>query len=450
MNDTIAAIATAPGISSISIIRISGSLAIEEVNKIFKGKDLEKVQTHTINYGYIVENNEIIDEVLVSVMKSPKTFTMEDVVEINCHGGIATTNKVLELLLKQNIRLAEPGEFTKRAYLNGRIDLLEANAVMDLINSETEESRNIAISSLMGNTSNMIKNLRAKIVYILSNIEVNIDYPEYDDVEEITNNILLPKVKEIELEIKNIINESKEGLIIKNGINTSIIGRPNVGKSSILNRLLNEEKAIVTNIPGTTRDVVEGKINLDGIILNIIDTAGIRKTDDIVEQIGVNKSYHYLKNSDLILYVLNNNEEITEEDIINIENIKEKNHIIVINKIDLENKIDINRLDKDNIVYISANLNKGFDDLKNKIKSLFNLEKIKSKHTYITNIEHLNTLDKCLIEIDNLYNSIEQDLPIELVSIHLKEIWTMLGNITGETYSEELLDQMFSHFCLGK
>lgn len=313
MNDTIAAISTALGIGAISIIRVSGPDAINIVNKITKFKKITKVSSHTINYDYIVYNKKIIDEVLISVMKAPKTFTKEDVVEINCHGGIAATNKILEILLINGCRLAEPGEFTKRAFLNGRIDLIEAEGIMDLINAKTEKTRSLAINELHGNVSNMIKNLRQKILEILANIEVNIDYPEYEDIEIMTIEQIKDQIKVIEKEVKEIIKKSEDGKIIKEGITVALVGRPNVGKSSLLNCLLETDKAIVTDIEGTTRDSVEGQIVLNGVVINFIDTAGIRKTDDKVEIIGVNKSLKIIENSDLVLFLLNNNEKITKE-----------------------------------------------------------------------------------------------------------------------------------------
>ena len=340
MEDTIAAISTALGVGAISIIRVSGNESINIVNKIFKGKDLTSVSSHTIHYGYIMDKEEIVDEVLVSVMKGPKTFTKEDIVEINCHGGIATTNKVLELILINGARLAEPGEFTKRAFLNGRIDLVEADGIMDLINSKTEKNRQLSINELNGKVSNLIKDLRDKLVGIISNIEVNIDYPEYEDIEVLTNEKILPKVVDFKNQLEKIIKDSEDGKIINEGINVGIIGKPNVGKSSLLNALLEEEKAIVTDIEGTTRDIVEGKINLGGIILNIIDTAGIRETDNVVEKIGVEKSMEIIDKADLIIFVLNNNDIISEEELKILEKIKNKNSIVVINKIDLEKRIN--------------------------------------------------------------------------------------------------------------
>ena len=346
MNDTIAAISTTMGVGAISIIRVSGKDSINIVNKIFKGKDLTNVDSHTITYGHIIDNENIIDEVLVSIMKAPRTFTREDVVEINTHGGIAITNKVLELLLLNGCRLAEPGEFTKRAFLNGRIDLIEAEGVMDLINSKTEKSRKLAINQVNGEVSRLIKELRQKVIEILANIEVNIDYPEYEDIEEMTNSMILSNIDSIEKEIKNILKHSEDSKLIKDGIKTIIIGSPNVGKSSILNRLLNEEKAIVTDIAGTTRDIVEGNVIIDGIVLNMIDTAGIRETDDVVESIGVKKSLDLINEADLILYVLNNNKELTNEEKEILNKIKDKNNIVIVNKIDLENKLNLNEVPK--------------------------------------------------------------------------------------------------------
>ena len=451
MDDTIAAISTSLGVGAISIIRVSGTNSIKIVNSIFSGTNLSKVKTHTIHYGYILDKNKKIDEVLVSVMKAPKTFTAEDVVEINCHGGIATTKKVLELVLNAGARLAEPGEFSKRAYLNGRIDLVEASGIMDLINAETEEKRKLAMSELTGNVSSMIHNLRNSIADILTNIEVNVDYPEYDDVQVITNKILLPKLKEVEKSISKIIDESNEGRLVNDGISTVILGRPNVGKSSLLNCLLNENKAIVTDIAGTTRDIVEGKIILDGIILNIIDTAGLRTTKNKVEKIGVEKSLEVSKKADLILYVLNNNESITKYDLEMLDKIKDKNTIIVINKVDLDNKLDVSKLKDYNIVSISAINNKGIEDLKNNIINLFDLEKIKtSDMTYLTNAESISKLKICLKDIKNVYKSVKDGVPLDIISIDIRDIWELLGSITGESYSDELIDQMFSRFCLGK
>ena len=451
MNDTIAAISTSLGVGAISIIRVSGNDSIKIVNKLFKGDNLENVDSHTIHYGFIMDNDIKIDEVLVSIMKSPKTFTAEDVVEINCHGSIASTKKILELLLSNGCRLAEPGEFTKRAFLNGRIDLLEAEAVMDIINSKTEKSLSLAVNQLSGGVSNLIIDLRNDIIKTLANIEVNIDYPEYEDIEQVTINMLKDNVINIRKKITEILDKSKDGQIIKNGIKTVIIGKPNVGKSSLLNKLLDEEKAIVTDIAGTTRDIVEGTITIDGIVLNIIDTAGIRKTDDVVESIGVKKSISLIEDADLILFILNNNEKINKEDLEILEKIKNKNSIVLINKMDLESKINIDKIENNNIIKISALNNEGIDDLKNKIKELFNLEKIDQKdYNYLCNARSISLLKNCLDLLNNIDEGINNNVPIDMIEIDLKEVWNILGEIIGVNYYDELIDQLFSQFCLGK
>ena len=451
MNDTIVAISTALGVGAISIIRVSGNDAVRIVNKITKNKKLNNALSHTIHYDFIVDEDKIIDEVLISVMLAPKTFTKEDVVEINCHGGIATTNKVLELLLTNGCRLAEPGEFTKRAFLNGRIDLIEAEGVMDLINSKTEASRGLAINQISGKTSNLIKDLRQQIVEILANIEVNIDYPEYEDITVVTNQMLNDRLIDIEKRIKEILNKSENGKIVKEGINVALIGRPNVGKSSLLNCLLETDKAIVTDIAGTTRDCVEGTISIDGIILNIIDTAGIRETKDVVESIGVNKSIDLINKTDLVILLLNNNEKLIAEDIELLNKIKDKNYLIVINKTDLKQNIDISNLNQDKIVYISALNNSGIDNLKNKIKEIFNFDQIiTSDLTYLTNARSISLLKNALKSINDIKIGLKNNLPIDMLEIDLKNVWEQLGSIIGETYEEELIDQLFSQFCVGK
>ena len=409
MNDTICAIATSQGVGAIAIIRISGEDSIKVVNKIFKGKDLEKVESHTINYGHITDGDKIIDEVLVSVMKAPKTFTAEDTVEINTHGGISPTNKVLELLLENGCRLAEPGEFTKRAFLNGRIDLLEAEAVMDMINSKTDAQRQMAINQIGGKVSDLINSLRSDMVQIISNINVNIDYPEYDDVDIITNEILIPKITSLKARIEKILKESENGKIIKEGIKTSIVGRPNVGKSSLLNALLEEDKAIVTDIAGTTRDIVEGQITINGILLNMIDTAGIRKTEDKIEAIGVEKSFKMIEDSELVLLMLNNNENISND----IKEIIEK--------------------------------------IKEKIVKMFNRDEVETKDpTYLNNSRSISILKRCLKSINDIEYGLKNNMPIDMIELDIKNIWEELGTINGTTYEEELLDEMFQRFCLGK
>lgn len=453
MEDTICAISTSKGVGAISIVRVSGSEAINIVNKIFKGKDLTKVDSHTINYGHIEYKGEVIDEVLVSVMKAPKTFTTEDVVEINTHGGVAPTNKVLEILLENGCRLADPGEFTKRAFLNGRIDLLEAEAVMDMIDSKTEIQRKMASNQISGKTSNLINELRSDMVQIISNINVNIDYPEYDDVDIITNDVLLPKITKLKEKINKILEESKNGKLIKEGIKTSIIGRPNVGKSSLLNALLEEDKAIVTEIAGTTRDIVEGQISIKGILLNIIDTAGIRDTIDKVEAIGVEKSLKTMDESDLVLFMLNNNEEITDDIKELISKVKNKEYLVLINKTDLESKLNLDdiNIDKNRVVYLSIINNQGIEELKEKISELFNISNITSTDpTYLNNARSISILNKCLNKVGEIEEAVKNNMPIDMIELDIKSIWEELGTINGSTYEEELLDEMFKRFCLGK
>ena len=447
MEDTIAAISTALGVGAISIIRLSGAESLKIINKIFD-KDLTKVKSHTINYGHIIDKNKTIDEVLVSVMLKPHTFTREDVIEINCHGGISTTNKILELLLSNGARLAEPGEFTKRAFLNGRIDLTQAEGIMNLIDSKSEASREMAINQLTGNVSNLISLLRTDLITIISNIEVNIDYPEYEDIEVLTNEKILPDIKNIQIKLENIIKNAMNGKLINEGIKIGIIGKPNVGKSSLLNALLEENKAIVTDIEGTTRDIVEGDFVLDGVVCHIIDTAGIRKTNDLVESLGVNKSLEIIEKSDLIIFMLNNNEKMTKIEKELLMKIENKKHIIVINKIDLENNLNINNK---NIIKMSIKDNKGIDDLKSKIIELFNLGEITTKDmTYLSNARSISLLKKALATIENTINNIKNDVPIDIVEIDLKNCWSTLGEIIGETYTDELIDEIFSRFCLGK
>lgn len=450
MSDTICAISTALGVGAISIIRVSGDDAIDIVNKIFD-KDLTKKESHTINYGHIVYKGEIIDEVMVSIMKSPKTFTKEDTIEINSHGGVAVTNKVLEILLLEGARLAEPGEFTKRAFLNGRIDLVEAESIMDLIESKTETSRKLAISGMEGKVSKLVKNIIDNLVKVNANIEVNIDYPEYEDIEIVTKEKIEEMSRYINKELTKLLNESENGKLIKDGINTLILGRPNVGKSSILNKLIEEDKAIVTSVAGTTRDIVEGQIRVNGILLNIIDTAGVRETEDIVEKIGVEKSLSLVNDADLIILVFNNNEKLTDEDKKLLEYTKEKKRIIVINKIDLENNLDISNLKNERIVKVSALKDSGIENLKNEINDMFNLEEINlGDFTYLSNSRQISLVKKAVEISKNLEDALNNDVPIDLLEIDIKEICEILGEIIGESYDDKLIDTLFSNFCLGK
>lgn len=450
MNDTIAAISTSLGIGAISIVRMSGTDAIKIANKIFS-KDLENVKSHTINYGFIKENGEVIDEVLISVMKAPHTYTTEDIIEINCHGGITTTNKVLETLLKNGARLSEPGEFTKRAFLNGRIDLTKSEAVMDLLESKTETARKLAINSLQGTTAKLVDNFRDKIKQLISSIEVNIDYPEYYDIEVITLDKIKEETTKMKKELENIIKESENSKIIKNGIDTLIIGRPNVGKSSILNKFLDEDKAIVTDIAGTTRDIVEGQVMLDNIILNIIDTAGIRETEDKVEKIGVEKSLSLIEQADLIIVVLNSNEKLTKEDLELLEKTKNKNTIVVLNKNDLERKIELEKLKEYNLVSTNTNNLEGIDNLKDKIKEMFNLEQISTKdYNYLTNVRQISLAKNAYQKLIDVENALKENLPVDMIEIDLRDCFDILGEITGKTYSDEIIDNLFERFCVGK
>lgn len=446
MNDTIAAISTALGVGAISIVRLSGEYSIEIVSKVFT-KDLTKEKSHTIHYGFIKDGDEKVDEVLVSVMRGPKTFTTENIVEINCHGGIATTNRVLELILRNGARMAEAGEFTKRAFLNGRIDLIEAESVMDLINSKTEVSRKLALNGINGKISNKISNLRDRLMDIIANIEVNIDYPEYEDILVVTNDMISSNMKELKLEFLKVLKDAENGKIIKEGINTLIVGRPNVGKSSILNRLLNEDKAIVTDIEGTTRDIVEGTISIDGILLNIIDTAGIRDTDNVVEKIGVEKSLSLIDKADLIIVVLNNNEELTLDDKKILEETKDKKRIIFVNKTDLDTNLNID-LD---VVYGNTIKEDGLNNLIEKIRELFNLDQIeKSDLNYLSNAREISTIKEVLNIVSNIENALNNNIEIDMIEIDIKRIWELLGNLIGESYDDELIDNIFNRFCLGK
>ncbi len=450
MEDTIVAIATAVGISALNIIKVSGKESIKIVDSVFKGKDLTKVDSHTVNYGFIIDKNEKIDEVLISVFKSPKSYTTEDVVEISCHGGITATNKILELLIEKGCRLAEPGEFLKRAFLGGRIDLIEAESVGDLISAKTDEARKISMNGIEGKISELINNLREEIISLIANIEVNIDYPEYEDAVLVTNKLIKEKTKKIKEKLKEIIEKSENNKIILNGIKVGIIGSPNVGKSSLLNALIEEEKAIVTNIEGTTRDIVEGSIILNGIEVKLIDTAGIRKTEDLVEKIGMKKSFEIIDSSDLVLFVLDNNKKLNKEEEELLNKIDKKKLIVLINKIDLERKIDISALKAYKVVEISLKENIGIDKLKKEISSLFNINKIEKDYTYLTNARQIGLLKNGVNIIKDIETALDEEMEVDLIEIDIKSLWETLGEITGATYKEELLDEIFSKFCLGK
>lgn len=451
-DDTIIGISTALSKGAISIIRLSGDDAIKIVNKVFKGIDLSKVEPNTINYGHIVDFDscQIIDEVLVSIFKAPKSYTKEDVVEINCHGGLFVTNKIYEQLVLLGARPSEPGEFTKRAFLSGRIDLTKAEAVMDVINAENNAALKIANSALNGKISTFVDQKRQELLDIIATISVNIDYPEYDDDEQLTNEDILPKLKTIKLELEDVLNNAKSAKLLKNGINTVIVGKPNVGKSSLLNTLIGENKAIVTNIPGTTRDIVEASINLGQVTLNLIDTAGIRITEDVVEKIGVEKSKEQINKADIILCVLDGSEPINEQDKEILNEIKNKCHLTIINKIDLEQKINLGEVD-DNVLFISTKNNNTIKELENKILETLNLNNLFNKDiTYISNARQLEKINFAIKALDEALTTIENEATIDFVDIDIRKAWLYLGEIVGQTSTDNLLDELFSKFCLGK
>ena len=450
MNENICAISTALGTGAISIVRASGPDVVNIVNEICD-IDLISKTSHTVSYAHILDKDEIIDEVLIIKMLAPKTFTREDVIEINSHGGIATTNKILELLLTHGCRLAEPGEFTKKAFLNGRIDLVEAESINDLIVSQTDSQRKFDMSRLGGNLSSLIKSMREDILTLEGKLEVEFDYPEeLDDEDEITYTELTTSMVDIKIKLTKLVNTYKNGTLIKDGINVSIVGRPNVGKSSILNHLLDQDKAIVTDIAGTTRDIVEGTISLNGIKLNLTDTAGIRETEDLVEAIGVKKSLDIISNSDLVIFVLNNNEELTEEEIKLIQDTK-VNKIVFINKCDLESRINMDLLT--NIPVIKGNTKEatGLDKLKNRITEMYNLDELQtSDYNYISNARELALVKKAEETVSEAINNLNATLPFEIVADDLRLCYVSLGEIIGETYDEDILDEIFSKFCVGK
>lgn len=449
MNDTIVAISTACGQGAISIVRLTGEESIEMVKKSFLGKDLSKVKSHTINYGKIVDNGEIVDEVMVSVLRAPKTYTKEDVVEINCHGGAFVTQKVLEVMLKNGARLAEPGEFTKRAFLNGRIDLTQAEAVMDMIDAKTKESLRMANSALRGDIYNLVDGLRQKLLTCIAKIEVNIDYPEYEDEEQITQNSLKPVLLEVKSSLDDLIKKSEISQIIKDGIDTVIIGKPNVGKSSLLNGVLREKKAIVTNIAGTTRDIVEGRVNLGGIVLNLIDTAGIRDTDDVVEKIGVEKSIEAINKADLVMLVFDNSQELTQEDINLLERTKDKNRIVIVNKSDLKNKLNLEKIN--DYILMSALSEKDICTLEEKIKSMYRIGDLgEIDATYISNSRQIGKLHEAMKSINDALEGVYSGQVVDMINVDISLAWKALGDIVGANASDTLVTELFSKFCLGK
>ncbi|MBF0753647.1 tRNA uridine-5-carboxymethylaminomethyl(34) synthesis GTPase MnmE [Jeotgalicoccus nanhaiensis] len=455
--ETISSISTPVGEGAIAIVRLSGEDAIEIADRLYKGaKKLSDTDSHTINYGHIIDpkTGETVEEVMVALMRAPKTYTREDIVEINCHGGIHTVNRVLQLTLNNGARMAEPGEFTKRAFLNGRVDLSQAEAVMDFIRAKTNEASKVANQQVQGRLKTYIEELRQSILNILAQVEVNIDYPEYDDVEEATTSFLLSEAKKVSDNIDKLLKSSTEGRILREGLSTVIVGKPNVGKSSLLNYLIQDNKAIVTDVAGTTRDILEEYVNVNGIPLKLVDTAGIRETDDIVEKIGVERSREALKDAELILYVMNNNDELTPEDLELLESADDKKVIGIVNKLDLENKLDINYLEehfKIPLIKTSIINGEGVDDLENEIQEMFFEGSLSSTDsTYVSNNRHINLLEQAKTAIEDAISSAEMDVPVDIIQIDLIKTWELLGEVIGEDVSEQLIDKLFSQFCLGK
>ena len=451
--DTIAAISTPLGEGAIGIVRLSGTDSFKIAKKIFKGKDLNSVASHTLNYGHIVDpdKDEILDEVMVGAMRSPKTFTREDIIEINTHGGIAVTNEILQLVIREGARLAEPGEFTKRAFLNGRVDLTQAEAVMDIIRAKTDKAMNIAVKQLDGSLSDLINNTRQEILNTLAQVEVNIDYPEYDDVEEATTEIIREKTTEFEALLTNLLKTARRGKILREGISTAIIGRPNVGKSSLLNNLLREEKAIVTDIEGTTRDVIEEYVNINGVPLKLVDTAGIRETEDIVERIGVERSRKALKEADLVLLVLNASEPLIDQDRQLLEISQDSNRIILLNKVDLPQQIELDEIPADHIK-ISVLKNQNINQIEDRINALFfeNAGLVEQDATYLSNARHISLIEKAVESLQAVNEGLAMGMPVDLLQVDLTRTWEILGEITGDAAPDELITQLFSQFCLGK
>ncbi|MCR5307994.1 MAG: tRNA uridine-5-carboxymethylaminomethyl(34) synthesis GTPase MnmE [bacterium] len=446
MFEPICAICTPYGSSAISIIRCSGASSIELANKIFKGKDLSKASANTIWYGHIYDNDEVIDEVMVSIFKAPKSFTCEDSVEISCHGGIYVTNRVLKTLLKNGFRMAEPGEFSKRAFLNGRIDLVQAESIMDMVSAKNKLALGIANNGISKNTSNMINDLRKEVLDILVDIEVNIDYPEYTDIPEIEYKNLKDRIESIILKMEKILKKSSGGKLIREGIKTVIVGKPNVGKSSLLNTLLDEEKAIVSDIEGTTRDYIEGFLNIGGITLNLIDTAGIRESSDEIERIGVERSLSKIDSADLVLVLLDNSRKLSSLDLEILDKTKDKKRIVIMNKIDLNKENDY-----DADIFISINDNKGLDKLEDKILDVLNLNEFNTTDSnYLSNVRHIDLLEKSLDSLKEAIKGIDRMMEVDMISIDIKDSLNLMGEIVGESNTELVIDRLFSRFCLGK
>lgn len=456
--DTIAAISTPPGVGAISIVRLSGENSIEIANKIFKGKNLFNVPNRNMVYGHIIDpdnNNEVIDEVMLTVMRAPKTYTRENIVEVNTHGGLVVTQKILELMLSNGARMAEPGEFTKRAFLNGRIDLTQAESIENLIDAKSERSRQVAIDQLGGGLRDEINDLRNSIMNVMGKVEVNIDYPEYDE-EQVTLNLMKQTAIKIKEKILNLLSTVKDGEILQNGILTALIGKPNVGKSSLLNCLIHQDKAIVTNIAGTTRDTLEEYININGVPLRLIDTAGIRNTENEIEKIGVQRSKNMIDRADLVILIIDSSVKLDDEDYKLLKYTKNKQRIIILNKIDLKQKVKLedlkNFVKNDEVLSLSILHNFGLNNLKNRIVKIFDegLENNSQNMMMITNARQSSLLKKALSAIEDLLDGIDKKMPIDLVQIDLTNCWNILGEITGDSSPDEMINELFSRFCLGK
>ena len=454
--DTIAAIATSIGEGGISIIRISGDKSLDIVASIFKGKNdrkLHDIKSYTMRYGHIIDKNgSILDEVIISYMKGPKSFTAEDTVEINCHGGVVGTNRILREIIMAGARMAEPGEFTKRAFLNGRIDLSQAEAVIDIIRAKTELSMKSAIMQSEGSISREIKIIRNKLLSVIANIEVTVDYPE-EDIEEVTAGKVKYDVTSILGEIEILLSTADEGKILREGLSTVIVGKPNVGKSSLLNALVKEKRAIVTDVPGTTRDAIEEYISIEGIPVKIVDTAGIRETEDIVEKIGVQTSKQKIDEADLVILILDSSMSLTHEDREIIKYIHNKKYIVLLNKSDLGGKIEkgeLQSLKSKYITNISVKTGQGLDQVKEHIKDLFFKGEIKTEGVFVTNNRHKQSLIRAVENLESSLNALEHTLAIDLASIDIRNAWMNLGEITGEALEEDIIHKIFSEFCLGK
>ncbi len=459
IDDTIAAIATAPGEAGIGIVRISGEKSIDIIDKIFRskeGKKLSQYKPRRITYGYIIDpdKGEKIDEVLVSYMKAPNTYTREDIVEINCHGGMISVKKILGLVLKSGARIANPGEFTKRAFLNGRIDLVQAEAIMDLISAKTEKGFDVALNQLEGFLSKEVREIRERLLKMLAHIQVSIDFSE-EDIDEITLDNLSENSKEVEKSIRKLLDTSHTGKIIREGLSTVIVGKPNVGKSSLLNALIGESRAIVTDVPGTTRDTIEEHFSVKGIPLRLIDTAGIRETEDIVERMGVERSKELFNLADLIIVMLDASSDLTEEDLEIMDLIGYRKALIIINKTDLPQKLDVDKVrdiigDKD-IIEISILENIGIEKIEEALIDMVYQGEVKAKDSLlVTNIRHKNALERALNSIKDAIKAIEEQLPLDFIEVDIKDTWEALGEITGDAVGEDLLDHIFENFCIGK